>query len=110
MNGFNVTEMPTLGFSTVDVPQVDQILDNLEKLAGIGAEVFPNQEITETIFGMMRLPTQEMEENIENAKQEAEEARKRGDSTGDQQKGKFGQRKDDEKEDDDEDDEDDDED
>lgn len=74
MNGFPVTANPTLGFSTVDVPQVEQIIEALVKLANVGAEVFPNQEVTETIFGMLRLPTTQLEENLEDAEERREEA------------------------------------
>jgi hypothetical protein len=73
MNGFAVTAMPTLGFSTVDVPQVDQVIDSLVKLANAGAEVFPNQEVTETIFGMLRLPTADLEENLEESEKRRDE-------------------------------------
>ena len=78
MNGFAVTTMPTLGFSTVDIPQVDQIIESLVKLANVGAEVFPNREITETIFGMLRLPTAELGENLEDAENRREELEKQG--------------------------------
>jgi hypothetical protein len=97
MNGFAVTGMPTLGFSTVDVPQVDQIIEALVKLANVGAEVFPNVEVMETIFGLLRLPTTELEENIEAADKFREEALKAGFGAGDEE-GKGGQGEEEEEE------------
>lgn len=101
MNGFAVTKMPTLGFSTVDVPQVEQIIESLVKLANVGAEVFPNAEVMETVFGMLRLPTTELEENIEEGKEAAEEAReafKKGIAEGGVPFGKGGQGEEEEEE------------
>lgn len=76
LNGFSVTAFPEIAFSAVDVPEVKDIIESLVKLAGAGAEVFPNREVTEAIFGMLKLPIEELGENIEDAEERRDEMMK----------------------------------
>lgn len=73
LNGFPVTQPPKLVFGNVDIPTVEVIIESLVKLAGIGATIFPNDEILTHIFGNLRLPTTEALELQAQAAKEKEE-------------------------------------